>query len=399
MEINKPYLILEINDEKFIFLVFQYNDDLEYKNISTRIIASTGIKGGKIIDIDSSSKVLKKNITEVEKEINFTFKDITIVNTQKDYNCINISGYKNIGGSQILKEDISHLINDIKKSILNNNPNKNLIHIFNSNFFLDNSQLDNPPIGLHGEFYNHHLTFFLLPKYDLKNLQLLLNSCNLRAEKIIFKHFTQGIEKIKQIKNNKSFLLISIKKNCSSIIKFNNSSFTYAEEFSFGSDIIMKDVSKLCKLDLEIVEKIFNENSFDKIDISENICLDKKYFLKEIFRKISFSHLKNIVDARIQEIMSLVYMQNVNLKYFKQKNKNIYIIFEDNNFYNNFQLIFKKNFMQMDQITFFKPTKEDQLGSCMSTADLIGKGWHKEAISVISTKKSFISKIFTSLFS
>ena len=48
---------------------------------------------------------------------------------------------------------------------------------------------------------------------------------------------------------------------------------------------------------------------------------------------------------------------------------------------------------------FFKPTKEDQLGSCMSTADLIGKGWHKEAISVISTKKSFISKIFTSLFS
>ena len=86
------------------------------------------------------------------------------MNTQKDYNCINISGYKNIGGSQILKEDISHLINDIKKTILDDNPFKSLIHIFNSNFFLDNSQLDNPPIGLHGEFYNHHLTFFYFLK-------------------------------------------------------------------------------------------------------------------------------------------------------------------------------------------------------------------------------------------
>ena len=60
MEINKPYLILEINDEKFIFLVFQYNDDLDYKIISKRIIESIGIKSGKIIDINSSSKILKK---------------------------------------------------------------------------------------------------------------------------------------------------------------------------------------------------------------------------------------------------------------------------------------------------------------------------------------------------
>ena len=109
--------------------------------------------------------------------------------------------------------------------------------------------------------------------------------------------------------------------------------------------------------------------------------------------------MRDIVDARVGEIVGLIYKQNANLKYFKQKNKNIYIIFEDENFYNNFQLIFKKNFIQKNNITFFKPTIEDQLGSCMSTADLIGKGWYKEAISVISAKKSFISKIFTSLFS
>ena len=84
-----------------------------------------------------------------------------ILNT---YKCINVSGYKNLLGSQVTDDDISFILNDIKKIISDNQPNESLIHLFNSKFVLDKNNIEKIPIGLYGEFYNQQLTFFLLPK-------------------------------------------------------------------------------------------------------------------------------------------------------------------------------------------------------------------------------------------
>ena len=106
-------------------------------------------------------------------KINFTFKRATIISDQNTYKCINVSGYKNLSGSQITDGDISFVLNNIKKIISDNQPNKTLIHLFNSKFVLDKNSIEKIPIGLYGEFYNQHLTFSLLPKNDLKNLKLI----------------------------------------------------------------------------------------------------------------------------------------------------------------------------------------------------------------------------------
>ncbi len=37
---------------------------------------------------------------------------------------------------------------------------KTIMHIFNSKSVLDGKNIENLPIGLFGDFYNHELTFF-----------------------------------------------------------------------------------------------------------------------------------------------------------------------------------------------------------------------------------------------
>ena len=43
MEINKPYLFIEINDNNFIFFVVQYNDNFDYEVVYKDSIKSEGI--------------------------------------------------------------------------------------------------------------------------------------------------------------------------------------------------------------------------------------------------------------------------------------------------------------------------------------------------------------------
>ena len=76
--------------------------------------------------------------------------------------CINISGYKRLNQSQILKENISYILNSLKLNISDSEEDKKILHIFNSRSVLDGKITNNLPIGLFGDFYNHELTFILI---------------------------------------------------------------------------------------------------------------------------------------------------------------------------------------------------------------------------------------------
>ncbi len=397
MEIEKPHLLLEINEKNFIFLAIKYDEDFNFKVIYSISKSSEGVLDGKITNIDSSAKIIKDCLKLVEKKIDYIFKDITVVSNQDNFNCINISGFKKLGGSQILDEDISYLLNNIKKLILDNQPDKSLIHLFNSNFFLDHNPLKNPPIGLHGEFYNQHLTFFLLPKNDLKNLKILLNKCNLNIERIILKSFAQGAKKIIKENVKESFAQINIGKSKTNLSIFINSSFVYSETFYFGTDIIMKDVSKVCSLNSKNVENIFSQLTFDHS--KEEKYLDKIFFKDETFRKISLNHIKDIVSARVEELTNLIYLSNINLKDLKKEVNLVYFSFEDSNIFKSLKKIFEKILLADNRnIKFEERNKDDHLIPCLMSAELIGKGWEREAIPTIQTKKSIISRIFSTFF-
>ena len=122
MEINKPYLFIDIDDKKFTFLVVEYNEDFNFKELDSLNIESAGVEDGKIIDIQASIKIIKENLNLIEKKIGFTFKNATIINNQYNFSCINISGFKKLSGSQISNEDISFILNQIKKNVVNNEP-------------------------------------------------------------------------------------------------------------------------------------------------------------------------------------------------------------------------------------------------------------------------------------
>tara|TARA_B110000881_G_C18603523_1_gene537479 strand:- start:3309 stop:4508 length:1200 start_codon:yes stop_codon:yes gene_type:complete len=398
MKINKPYLFIELNDKKFIFLIVEYNEDLDFKILDATEVFAEGILNGKIININIVSNIIKKNLILIEKKIGFIFNEATIISDQNNFECLNISGYKRLSGSQILKEDISYIINNIKKSILENKTYKNLIHLFNSDFFLDGQKLKNIPIGLYGDFYNQHLTFFLLSRNDTKNIKLTLNKCDINIERIILKPFAHAIDIINKNKINENFFVVNIKKNRSSISHINNKSFIYHEDFSFGSDIIIRDIEKLISLNFDSINKILSEIKLDVIDSSQKEYLNKKYFSDTVFRKVSIKHLNEIINARLDEMIDLIFKNNVNLGYKQNSSSLIYTIFEDQNIMRALKARFFQ-YLPGNRILFNASEAQDEhLSACIGSAELIGRGWEKEALPVIQTKKSTISRIFSTFF-
>ena len=41
---------------------------------------------------------------------------MNVIINQNDFDCINVNGFKKLNGNQILSDDISYILNDVKKT-------------------------------------------------------------------------------------------------------------------------------------------------------------------------------------------------------------------------------------------------------------------------------------------
>ena len=398
MEIDNLALFIEINRTNYIFIAGQYDENQNFKIIEKIITPNSGIEKNKFISIEKANEEIKKNTAIIEKKLNFIFKDVILLIDNFYYSSINISGFKRLNGSQVLKENISYILNSLKLAVTESEKQKTIIHIFNSKSILDGTRVENLPIGLFGDFYSHELTFLLINNNDLKNIHKIFNKNNLNIKKIILKNFSEGVQLINQNKGVETFFKIKISKDISHINFFDKASFRYTENFNFGSDIIFKDIEKVCSLENEIIRKFLSNSLLNEKIFNKDEILEEDYFIKGNFRKIRKKLISDIADARINEIVDIIFNKNTNIKSLKGNKIKIYIIIEDQQILKSFKEIFKfyicKN--KEFEIYFINDFEIEEL--ILNVANLSLYGWKKEAIPTTKIKKSLITRIFKTLF-
>ena len=399
MQLNEPYLIIDLDDNKLIFFVVSFNEKKDFKIIKKIILETTGIQNGRVINIESVSRLLKKTISTIEDDINFFFSTAAVVINPNQVNCLNVSGYKKLNGAQVSNEDITYILNDIKKIILESENNYSLVHLFNSNFALDSDNLENLPIGLFGEFYNQNMTFLLVNKNILKNIKSVFNNCGLNIEKIILKPFAKGVYLLANNKLNKNFTIFRLEENRINISLFKNKSYIFTEEFNFGFNLIIKDISKLCSLKIEEVENFMKKIELKTIlEKNNELYLEKKYFYISPFRKIKYKLILDIIAARLEELFDICYKKNSNIKNLKNNDK-IYVYVQTLEYYKNIQYVIENSKITALECIFDNSVEQIFLSGVNGACELIGKGWEKEAIPTTYKKKSLISGFFSRIFS
>ena len=71
----------------------------------------------------------------------------------------------------------------------------------------------------------------------------------------------------------------------SQIFFFENSSLKFIQNFNFGTEIIINDISKVIALEKKIIKNFLKNCDFSN-KFSEEDFLEKDYFIKNNFRKI-----------------------------------------------------------------------------------------------------------------
>ena len=145
---------------------------------------------------------------------------------------------------------------------------------------------------------------------EFLSLKNIFDKCNLKISKILLESFVKGSlisEKNPQID---TFFHIKIDEEISKIFYIENDTVKYEQEFDFGTNIILKDISKIISLKSDVVQNIIKENS-NLNKASNNELLEKNFFQNLQYRKIKKRLIYEIAEARIKEICNLLCIKNI----------------------------------------------------------------------------------------
>ncbi len=388
-------LFIEIDNYNLTFFVCESDIQNYFKIIFKSEIQLDGNKNIIIADFDEVFSVIKKNIYAVEQKLNFTFKEVVLILENFNPSFVNLTGFKKLNGSQVLRENITYILNSLKSCVGQIEIKKKVLHIFNSKFNLDGKKIENLPIGLFGDFYSHELSFVLINLNDYKNLSNIFEKCNLSIKKILIKSFISGAFISDNNTSADTFFQIKINSINSKVIYFENNSLKFEQDFNFGSEIILKDISKITLLKTDKIKEIFSEIKFRENSLDKEELIDKKFFESDNYRKIKKKLIFDIALARVEEIFDLIMFKNKNLNYYSELSKKLFLQINENNYLKDiFKTVLLKN--RNLEIKFLDYPMADGM---MKTANkLVHFGWKKEAIPIAQSKKTLIARIFDAIF-
>ena len=386
-------LIIELDDDKIKYGVFETNEESDYKLLTKKISNNAGIEKGKILDLDQSVKTISADLHNIEKKVSKVFKSISVVLNQKDVFCTNLSGFKKLNGSKVEKRDLDYILNEAKNSISKNQRNYSILHILNSNFILDKTKQKKMPINIFGDHLSLDMTFVSIPENNLKNIKEIFSKSDLKIDRVISKPFAENINLLNLNKNLKNFISINFGNELTTISLCQNSSLVFFKTFPFGTNSIYNDIKQLCSINKNEIATVL-ENLQD----NQSGYIDKKFFVSSNYKKLSINHFMEIINARIKEIINFTFNNNKNLDYYEKRIEKINFFFEDACIYKNLGHIFKEYLNLNDNIIGAECLSRDDIGTLYGAAELLFNGWPNEAIPFSNRKKSIISGFFERFF-
>ncbi len=287
---------------------------------------SKGIKKGVVVNIDDATNAISESVTAAERMAGVTVSDVYVSINGEQVTSLNNKGVVAVAGSEITIDDTYRAIENARTLSLPENLNP--IHIIPREFVVDNQGGIKYPIGMTGGRLEVETHIITAPNSYWQNLKKCVEQLGLNVYDVVFVGWASSLSVLTDTEKELGVTLLDIGAGTTTISIFQEGSIAYSGTISLGGINITSDIAIGLQVSLEDAEKIKVHMSelFDnkvkatrKTDATPALLRrveeEKPVVGKEDEidlsvldipgKKVSKEMLKNIVEARCEEIFDL----------------------------------------------------------------------------------------------
>ena len=305
--------------------------DVGSKNLKLGVFnnENKNIYSAKKIINDTFEKSLNILVRDAEKYLSSHIDDVVVLYDSPKYYSLEISIKKVFDYSTSIKKIYNDLIQEAHFLISRNNFKDQVIHLIINNIIVDeNKTLDKITDDIKIKSLILEIKFICLNKILIENITNKFKNNNLKILNLYCTSYVKAYSFKKQLVSKDYLYFIDIGFERSSGFIFNNNKFESFKSIPIGGNNITKDISKILKLSIEYSEDLkikFNRSEND-ISFIKNSTNEINPFSETIEKNISIDLLKQIIVARLDEIIELSILDSASIKNLNSLSKHKLII-------------------------------------------------------------------------
>ena len=309
MAIGDIIVGIDIGTSKVSTVVGEVNNFNQIEIICSTNCKCTGIQKGKFTDEDEISLAISKTIQEAEEisnlKINSAYttipgKHVTIVQ-----NSIVKDAKDKLAGISV--KDVASAIIQVRDIEIPED--KVLIDIVPDKFILEDGKVVEDPVGKFSAHFTLTAQIILAEKEYIKQLTSIFKKAGIEIDGVVPTSLAERNLVLDTNELNDNVMLLDIGAGNTDIGVFNGTSFIYTNTINLGGDNITSDIAYVLNISKEEADKLKRQyglalKSF--IDNDNNIVLNTCRDIDGKNKTIKSSELVEIIEARIEEIFTLV---------------------------------------------------------------------------------------------
>ena len=324
MAIGDIIVGIDIGTSKVCTVVGEVNNFGQIEIICSTSYKCNGLKKGKIINEEDISLSIEKTIKDAEEQTNLKINSAYVTIPGKYVTIVQNSITKDAKDKYagISVKDVQSAIMQVKD--IDIPENKTLIDIVPDKITLENGTVVTDPVGNLSSNFTISAQVILAAKDYVRQLTGILKKAGLETDGIVPITLAERNLILDKNELNDNVMLLDIGAGNTDIGVFEGSTFVYTNSIPLGGDNITNDISLVLNISEEEADKLKRQyglalRSF--IDNDNEITLNTSRGESKT-KTIKSSELIEIIEARIEEIFSIINKDIIN-QGIKQKINNV----------------------------------------------------------------------------
>ncbi|MBF9255416.1 cell division protein FtsA [Pontibacter sp. 172403-2] len=312
MQNDKIVVGLDIGTTKVCALVGRKNEFGKLEILGMGKAISEGVVRGIVSNIDKTVEAIKKAIRQAEEQsgINIGVVNVGIAGQHIKSLQHNGSITRQVTDNEITVDDVNRLTNDMYRLVTP--PGSEIIHVMPQEYKVDYEEGIVDPVGMSGVRLEGNFHIITAQSNAINNINKCVTRAGLEIDNLILEPLASCMSVLSDEEKEAGVALVDIGGGTTDLAIFKDNIIRHTAVLPFGGSIITSDIKQGCMVMQNQAEQLkvkFGKAIAD--EASENEIVSIPGLRDRTPKEISLKNLAFIIEARMEEIIELVYAEIV----------------------------------------------------------------------------------------
>lgn len=304
---NKIFVGLDVGTTKICTVCGQLNENKKPEIIGVGLSPTAGLRKGLVIDIEETISSIAASLEEAERMAGQSISEAIVSLDGAQVSFITSKGVIAVSkpSGEITEEDVARAIEAARAVSLP--PNSEILHVIPYRYTIDGQSDVADPIGMNGVRLEAEVHIITSSITGIKNLTKCVSQVGLDVEEFVLTGIAAADAVLTDKQKELGCILVDIGGATTSVACFFEGDLIYANTIPVGGGHITNDLAVGLRTSVDLAERIKIEYGFaEASEIPERDNIDFSELSPNEEGKVSRRHVAEIIEARMQEIVSMI---------------------------------------------------------------------------------------------